>query len=102
MKALAPSLLAAAIAATAAIDDLIWTKAASAQAPRSQLRDVPKFQADASWAKLPAQWVWGQVSSLSIDEKGHAWVLQRPSTIRADQKGKAAPPVLEFDENGSF
>ena len=31
----------------------------------------------------------------SIDEQGHAWILQRPSTVRADQKGKAAPPVLD-------
>jgi DNA-binding beta-propeller fold protein YncE len=44
------------------------------------------------------------VSSVSIDENGHAWILQRPTTVRADQKAKgmAAPPVLEFDENGNF
>jgi DNA-binding beta-propeller fold protein YncE len=63
---------------------------------------IPKFEVDASWAKLPSKWVWGQVSSVSIDERGHAWILQRPSSVRADQKDKAAPPVLEFDENGNF
>ena len=38
------------------------------------------------------------------DENGHAWILQRPSTVRADQKAKgmAAPPVLEFDADGNF
>jgi DNA-binding beta-propeller fold protein YncE len=46
----------------------------------------------------------GQVSSVSIDERGHAWILQRPTTIRNDQKAKGmtAPPVLEFDEAGNF
>jgi DNA-binding beta-propeller fold protein YncE len=65
-------------------------------------REVPKFQVDASWPKLPAKWVWGQVSSVSVDERDHAWILQRPSSIRADQKGMAAPPVLEFDAAGNF
>src|ERR1051326_3145435 len=75
-----------------------------AQAAQAQARMVPKFEVDTSWPKLPAKWVFGQVSSISIDENGHAWILQRPSTVRADQKAKgmAAPPVLEFDENGNF
>ena len=75
---------------------------ASAQPFKTQAREVPKFEADASWAKLPNKWVWGQVSSVSIDEEGNAWILQRPSTVRADQKGMAAPPVLVFDEAGNF
>ena len=71
-----------------------------AVAAQAQTRMVPKFEVDPSWPKLPAKWIFGQVSSVSIDEKGHAWVLQRPNTLRADQKAKgmAAPPVLEFDQ----
>src|SRR3954471_22624271 len=75
-----------------------WLASSAAQGPR----DIPKFEADANWAKLPSKWVWGQVSSVSIDNRGHAWVLQRPTSVRADQKSMAAPPVLEFDENGNF
>jgi hypothetical protein len=75
---------------------------AAAQAPAAKTREIPKFEVDPSWPKLPDKWVWGQVSSVSIDEQGHAWILQRPSTVRADQKSKAAPPVLEFDEAGNF
>src|SRR5215831_6990343 len=74
----------------------------AAQALQAKTRDIPKFEVDPSWPKLPDKWVWGQVSSVSIDEQGHAWILQRPSTVRADQKSKAAPPVLEFDEAGNF
>ncbi len=75
---------------------------AVAQPFQGSAREVPKFEVDASWAKLPGKWVWGQVSSVSIDERGHAWILQRPTSVRADQKDKAAPPVLEFDEAGNF
>ena len=77
-----------------------WAETAAAQ-PRPA-REVPKFQVDPSWPKLPAKWVWGQVSSVSVDERDHAWILQRPSSVRTDQKGMAAPPVLEFDAAGNF
>ena len=60
----------------------------------AQTREVPKFEVDPNWPQLPSKWVWGQVSSVSIDERQHAWVLQRPGTIRTDQKGKAAPPLI--------
>ena len=73
-----------------------------AQTPAAQTREVPMFEPDPSWPKLPSKYVWGQVSSVSIDDQGHAWILQRPSTVRTDQKGMAAPPVLEFDEAGNF
>jgi hypothetical protein len=68
----------------------------------AQIRTIPHFEVDPSWPTLPSKWVWGQVSSVSIDSQGHAWILQRPSTVRNDQKDKAAPPVLEFDEAGNF
>jgi len=77
-----------------------WTKNAAAQ-PRPA-REVPKFQVDPSWPKLPAKWVWGQVSSVSVDDRDHAWILQRPRSVRTDQKEMAAPPVLEFDAAGNF
>jgi hypothetical protein len=73
-----------------------------AQAQTRPAREVPKFRVDPSWPKLPAKWVWGQVSSVSVDDRDHAWILQRPNTIRTDQKGMAAPPVMEFDAAGNF
>jgi DNA-binding beta-propeller fold protein YncE len=92
--------LAAAFAAAAllVINTGSWTPAAAQQ------KQIPRFEVDPSWPKLPSKWVWGQVSSVSIDAQGHAWILQRPTSVRKDQiaKGQAAPPVLEFDENGNF
>lgn len=76
-------------------------KTAAAQS-RQTPREIPKFQVDPSWPKLPGKWVFGQVSSVSVDAQNHAWILQRPTSVRDDQKGMIAPPVLEFDETGNF
>jgi hypothetical protein len=74
----------------------------SAPSRAAQKNEVPKFEVDPSWPKLPAKWIFGEVASVSIDKQGHAWVLQRPKSLRAGQQDKAAPPVLEFDEAGNF
>ena len=79
-----------------------WEWAMPAAAQSGQAREVPKFQVDPSWPKLPGKWVWGQVSSVSVDERDHAWILQRPKTVRTDQKDRVAPPVMEFDAAGNF
>ena len=73
--------------------------AQTAAAPRA----VPKFEVDPSWPKLPAKWVFGQVSSVSVDCR---W--SRVDTAAAEhgaepiRKGMRAPPVLEFDADGNF
>jgi DNA-binding beta-propeller fold protein YncE len=67
-----------------------------------QVRDVPRFQVDSSWPKIPNKWVFGWVSSASVDDQDHVWILQRPGTLGADEKARAAPPVLEFDAAGNF
>src|SRR5689334_25433660 len=74
---------------------------ASAQAG-SAVTQIPKFRAEGAWAKLPGKWVMAIVSSTWIDDQDHLWVLQRPNTLGADEKAKAAPPVLEFDAAGNF
>ena len=42
------------------------------------------------------------VSSTWVDDGGHLWVLQRPNTLSVEERPRAAPPVLEFDEQGEF
>jgi DNA-binding beta-propeller fold protein YncE len=90
------------IASLALAGTVLLAACASAPVAQPQAREVPVFEVDPSWPKLPPKWVFGQVSSVSIDERGHAWILQRPSSVRADQKNRIAPPVLEFDEAGNF
>src|SRR5712664_1574105 len=74
---------------------------ASAQAGAA-VTQIPKFRAEGSWPKLPGKWIMAIVSSTWIDEQDHLWVLQRPNTLSAEEKPKAAPPVLEFDAQGNF
>ena len=63
---------------------------------------MPKFQVDPAWPKIPNNWQFGQVSSVSIDAQDHVWVLQRPGTLTPEEKPRAAPPLLEFDAAGTF
>lgn len=101
MKLVTRTLLASSVAIALAAGALTIMESDAAPAPKAA-REAPRFEVDPTWPKLPPRYVFGQVSSVSIDEQGHAWVLQRPSSVRADQKDKAAPPVIEFDEQGNF
>ena len=64
--------------------------------------DTPRFVVDPGWPKIPNNWQFGQVASVSVDEQDHVWVLQRPGTLSPDEKSRAAPPLLEFDAGGTF
>jgi sugar lactone lactonase YvrE len=66
----------------------------------SRSRDVPKFQADPAWPKIPNGWVLGQVASAAADDHDHIWILHRPRVVRPDQK--TGPPVMEFDSAGTY
>jgi len=101
MRLITRTVLASSVAAALAAGTFTIMDSEAAPAPKAA-REAPRFEVDPTWPKLPPRYIFGQVSSVSIDEQGHAWVLQRPSSLRADQKDKAAPPVIEFDEQGNF
>ena len=70
--------------------------------------DVPQFRVDPFWAsELPNNWILGQVSGLAVDNQDHVWIVHRPQTLDARQRGEEgmccvpAPPVIEFDPNGN-
>ncbi len=67
---------------------------------------MPLFQVDPAWLKLPQNWVLGQGSAVAVDKHDHVWILHRPRYVGAlyeQPAGKtAAPPVLEFDATGKF
>src|SRR5436190_22110577 len=77
----------------------VKTSLAQAGAAVSQ---IPKFRAEGSWRKLPGKWIMAIVSSTWIDEQDNLWVLHRPKTLSAEEKPKAAHPLLEFDAAGIF
>jgi len=68
----------------------------------AQTPDAPRFRVDPAWPKIPNNWLFGEVASVSIDAQDHVWVLQRPGTLSPAEKSRVAPPVLEFDAAGNF
>ncbi len=75
---------------------------------------VPQFQVDPYWPKpLPNNWIFGQVSGVAVDKRGHIWIVQRPRSLAEREVGAqqnppwskccyAAPPVLVFDDAGNL
>jgi DNA-binding beta-propeller fold protein YncE len=79
-----------------------------------QTVQAPYFEVDPYWPKpLPNHWVLGSAIGVSVDERDHVWMIHRGSATLAD-KEKAletkmsdeccagAPPVLEFDPDGTL
>ena len=75
---------------------------------RPVLADTPRFRVDPFWARqLPNNWILGQVSGVAVDERDHVWIVHRPRTLDARQRGEEgmccvpAPPVIEFSPDGT-
>jgi DNA-binding beta-propeller fold protein YncE len=82
-----------------------WTlteAAAQATAQASSVRSMPMFEAEAGWPKVPAKWKVGDQSSFAVDAQDNVWLLNRPRTLKPEQAGMAAPPVVVFDTAGNF
>lgn len=73
----------------------------------------PKFVVDPFWPKpLKDNLIIGQVAGLHVDSLDHVWIIHRPRTQLADEKGAKpgdaarccvmAPPVIEFDAEGNY
>ena len=83
-------------------------------ATQPQSSTIPQYKVDPFWPKpLQDNWIWGQVSSVAVDNQDHLWVLHRPDTLLDDDKGAqkkpaanrcclSAPPVVEFDSQGNI
>ena len=76
-------------------------QAASAQGP-PRVTGVPQFEVDPTWPKLPNNWVLGTSINVAVDRRDHVWIIHRFRFVPDEHKERAAPPVLEFDENGDF
>lgn len=69
-------------------------------------QQVPVFRVDPSWPKpLPNHWIVGSVAGVAVDSRDHVWITHRPSTLQPNETRsiwRAAPPVLEFDRDGTL
>lgn len=67
---------------------------------------VPQFRVDPAWPKpLPNHWIVGTVVGVAVDSRDHVWITHRPSTLQPNETRsiwRAAPPVLEFDRDGTL
>jgi len=75
---------------------------------------APRFEVDPLWPKpLPNHWVVGAVVGVSVDSNDHIWIVHRPGSLEAKEQYAtmtpkaaeccaAAPPVLEFNEDGDL
>jgi hypothetical protein len=91
---------------------LIVTNSSAQQKPAAA--NVPSFKVDPSWPlEMPNHWIMGAVTGVFVDAKQHVWVTHLPETLTEEelyeeQKPpmgtccKAAPPVLEFDQQGKL
>ncbi len=84
-------------------------------AGRNQNVTAPKFEVDPMWPKpLPNHWVLGSVIGVGIDSKDHIFIIHRgdstlnqrtevgaDATPPSGECCRSAPPVIEFDPEGS-
>src|SRR5262245_16405267 len=71
---------------------------AAAQAPA----EMPVFEIDRAWPKVPGKWKLGAASSIGVDAQDNIWVLHRPRTLKPELAADAAPPILVFDNACNF
>jgi len=75
---------------------------------------APRFEVDPMWPKpLPNHWLLGMTIGVSVDAQDHIWIIHRGGSLErmenyaaanppASECCSAAPPVLEFDEEGNL
>jgi DNA-binding beta-propeller fold protein YncE len=85
----------------------------AAQGPAASMVEAPKFEVDPAFPKpLPNGWLMGNVIGVAVDAQDHIWIVHRADTLLPTESGaatnpptakccKAAPPVLEFDQQGN-
>ena len=77
------------------------------QAGQAVPEDVPRFRVDPFWPSLPNDWMLGQAAGVAVDADDHVWLVHRPRTLDARQRGEEgmccvpAPPVIEFAPDGA-
>ena len=75
------------------------------EAAQSGGPQMPIYQVDPLWPKsLPNHWLLGSVVGVSVDRQDHVWIVHRGATLLPTELrgGKAAPPILEFDQQGNL
>ena len=93
---------------------VLYERSGSAVADATGGGPAPLFEVDPFWPKpLPGHWVLGSTVGVAVDDRDHVWIIHRPQTVEDNFKAAAftppigvcctpAPPVLEFDQDGTL
>jgi DNA-binding beta-propeller fold protein YncE len=93
------------------VGSMVLEKRAAVEAAGVQ---APRFEVDPMWPKpLPNHWLLGMTIGVSVDAQDHIWIIHRGGSLErmenyaaanppASECCMAAPPVLEFDEEGNL
>ncbi len=85
--------------------DRVAAQIPSEAAPQETSNLAPAYEVDAAWPKpLPNRWLVGAVVGVHVDARDHVWIVHRPNTLQPNETRsiwRAAPPVLEFDPEGT-
>src|SRR5579862_4875393 len=101
-----------ALAAVLGISQHLLERTAEAQAKSAV--QAPRFEVDPMWPKpLPNHWLMGNTIGVGVDNQDHVYIIHRGATLEekeayaaatppASDCCLAAPPVLEFDQEGNL
>jgi hypothetical protein len=85
-----------------------------AQAQQAGMVTAPRFVVDPTWPKLlPKGWWLGTTIGVWVDAQDHIWIVHRPETVDNVEAAagqtpptgaccNAAPPIIEFDQQGNI
>src|SRR5215831_2147273 len=95
---------------------LLWAGSAILKRNVVQAATVmaPRFEVDPMWPKpLPNHWLLGQTIGVSVDAADHIWIIHRAGSLEPGEQHATttpptaqccapAPPILEFDPEGTL
>src|SRR5205814_7150523 len=96
---------------TLAIASVVLQKRAAVEAAGVM---APRFEVDPLWPKpLPNHWILGQTIGVSVDAQDHVWIIHRAGSLEPGEQHATttpptamccapAPPILEFDADGTL
>lgn len=81
--------------ACAAPEQRVTEATSAAASTESAASEIPQFRVDPFWAReLPNNWMLGQVSGVAVDDQDHVWIVHRPGTLDARQRGEDRKSVV--------